>query len=107
MTAWDPVSRKPAWVVKENFPVWSGTVVTAGDLVFYGTMDGWFKAVNAQTGDLLWRYKVDSGIIGQPMSYKGPDGHQYIAVLAESAAGPVRWSPDPWIPGMVRRLSAW
>ena len=48
LTAWDPVLRKPVWVVKENFPIWSGTVVTAGDLVFYGTMDGWFKAVNAQ-----------------------------------------------------------
>ena len=67
---------------KENFPVWSGTVVTAGGVVFYGTMDGWFKAVNARTGELLWRYKVDSGIIGQPVSYKGPDGHQYIAVLS-------------------------
>jgi PQQ-dependent dehydrogenase (methanol/ethanol family) len=82
LTAWDPVQRKPAWMIKENFPVWSGTVVTGGDLVFYGTMDGWFKAVNARTGEILWKHKVDSGIIGQPISYKGPDGHQYIAVLA-------------------------
>ena len=82
LTAWDPVARRPAWVVKENFPVWSGTVATAGDIVFYGTMDGWFKAVHARSGELLWRYKVGSGIIGQPVSYKGPDGHQYIAVLS-------------------------
>jgi lanthanide-dependent methanol dehydrogenase len=82
LTAWDPVRRSPAWVVKESFPVWSGTVVTAGDLVFYGTMDGWFKAVNAKNGALLWKYKVDSGIIGAPMTYKGPDGHQYVAVLS-------------------------
>jgi PQQ-dependent dehydrogenase (methanol/ethanol family) len=82
LTAWDPVLRKPAWSVKENFPLWSATVVTAGDLVFYGTMDGWFKAVNARSGELVWRYKVDSGIISQPISYKGPDGHQYIAVLS-------------------------
>ena len=82
LTAWDPVKRRPAWEVKENFPVWSGTVATAGGLVFYGSMDGWFKAVDARTGAALWRYKVDSGIIGQPVSYKGPDGHQYIAVLA-------------------------
>ncbi|HVO48200.1 MAG TPA: PQQ-dependent dehydrogenase, methanol/ethanol family [Steroidobacteraceae bacterium] len=82
LTAWDPVQRRPAWQVKETFPVWSGTVVTAGDLVFYGTMDGWFKAVNARNGDLLWKYKVDSGIIGQPVSYRGPDQHQYIAVLS-------------------------
>jgi lanthanide-dependent methanol dehydrogenase len=82
LTAWDPVQRKPVWVVKENFPVWSGTVATGGDLVFYGSMDGWFKAVNAKTGELAWRYKVDSGIISQPVSYRGPDGHQYIAVLS-------------------------
>jgi lanthanide-dependent methanol dehydrogenase len=82
LTAWDPVRRRPAWQVKESFPIWSGTVVTAGDLVFYGTMEGWFKAVNARTGDLLWKYKTDSGIIGQPISYRGPDKHQYIAVLA-------------------------
>jgi len=82
VTAWDPVRRKAVWVVKENFPVWSGTVVTAGNLVFYGTMDGWFKALNAKTGDEVWRYKVASGIIGQPVTYKGPDGHQYVAVLS-------------------------
>jgi lanthanide-dependent methanol dehydrogenase len=82
LTAWDPVQRRPVWAVKENFPIWSGTVVTAGDVVFYGTMDGWFKALNARSGDLLWRYKVDSGVIGQPVSYRGPDGHQYIAVLS-------------------------
>jgi lanthanide-dependent methanol dehydrogenase len=82
VTAWDPVRRQPVWVIKENFPVWSGTVVTGGGLVFYGTMDGWFKAVDARTGAPLWKFKTDSGIIGQPISYRGPDGHQYIAVLA-------------------------
>jgi glucose dehydrogenase len=82
LTAWDPAQAKIAWEVKENFPVWSGTVVTAGDVVFYGTMDGWFKAVNAKTGAPLWQFKCGSGIIGQPITYKGPDGHQYIAVLS-------------------------
>ena len=82
LTAWDPVNRRPVWVVKENFPVWSGTVATGGGLVFYGSMDGWFKAVNAGTGKELWKYKVDSGVIGQPVSYRGPDGHQYVAVLS-------------------------
>jgi PQQ-dependent dehydrogenase (methanol/ethanol family) len=82
LTAWDPVGRHPVWAVKENFPIWSGTVVTAGGLVFYGTMDGWFKAVDARTGALAWQFKVDSGVIGQPVSYRGPDGHQHIAVLS-------------------------
>jgi PQQ-dependent dehydrogenase (methanol/ethanol family) len=82
VTAWDPVAGKKAWVIRERFPVWSGALVTAGDVVFYGTMDGWFKAVHARSGAGLWQYKVGSGIIGQPVSYRGPDGKQYVAVLA-------------------------
>ena len=81
-TAWDPVNAKTVWSVKENFPAWSGAVVTAGDVVFYGTMDGWFKALDARNGNLLWQFKVGSGIIGQPVTYKGPDGKQYVAVLS-------------------------
>jgi PQQ-dependent dehydrogenase (methanol/ethanol family) len=81
-TAWDPVAGRKAWQIEEHFPVWSGALATAGDVVFYGTMDGWFKAVDAKTGQALWRFKTDSGIIGQPMSYRGPDGRQYIAVMS-------------------------
>src|SRR4029079_2426814 len=53
---------------------------TGGGVVFYGTMDGWFKAIDARNGKLLWQFKTGSGIIGQPISYRGPDGRQYIAV---------------------------
>jgi PQQ-dependent dehydrogenase (methanol/ethanol family) len=81
-TAWDPVKRQAAWEIKEDLPLWSGALATAGDIVFYGTMDGWFKAVDARTGKLLWQFKTASGIIGQPIAYRGPDGHEYIAVLA-------------------------
>ncbi|MFN2500552.1 MAG: methanol/ethanol family PQQ-dependent dehydrogenase [Pyrinomonadaceae bacterium] len=81
-TAWDPVRSTAAWQIKENFPVWSGALVTAGDVAFYGTMEGWFKAVNAKTGELLWQFKTGSGIIGQPVSYRGPDGKQYVAILS-------------------------
>jgi glucose dehydrogenase len=81
-TAWDVAKAKPAWELKENFPVWSGTVVTAGDVAFYGTMEGWFKAVDARSGALLWQFKTSSGIIGQPITYKGPDGRQYVAILS-------------------------
>jgi glucose dehydrogenase len=45
-------------------------------------MDGWFKALNARTGQLLWQYKTGSGIIGQPVTYQGPDGKQYVAILS-------------------------
>lgn len=112
LTAWDPVNRAPAWQVAENFPIWSGTVVTAGDLVFYGTMDGWFKAVDARSGKELWKYKVDSGIIGQPISYRGPDGHQYIAVLSgvggwsgAVVSGPVDPRDGSAALGMVNAMS--
>jgi PQQ-dependent dehydrogenase (methanol/ethanol family) len=82
LTAWDPVRRRAAWIIREDLPVWSGTLTTAGDLVFYGTLDGWFKAVDGRSGKLLWRFKAGSGIIGQPISYRGPDGRQYIAILS-------------------------
>jgi lanthanide-dependent methanol dehydrogenase len=81
-TAWDPVEGRAVWKVEERFPAWSGAVVTAGDVVFYGTMDRWFKALDARTGDLLWQFQVGSGIIGQPVTYRGPDGRQYVAILS-------------------------
>ncbi|HEX9937161.1 MAG TPA: methanol/ethanol family PQQ-dependent dehydrogenase [Longimicrobium sp.] len=81
-TAWDPVRRRAAWKVRERFPVWSGALATAGDVVFYGTMEGWFKALDARTGRLLWQFKTESGIIGQPVTYRGPDGKQYVAILS-------------------------
>jgi len=81
-TAWDPVHNTAVWQLKEHFPAWSGALVTAGDVVFYGTMDGWFKAVDARSGQELWKFKAESGIIGQPITYRGPDGKQYVAVYS-------------------------
>jgi alcohol dehydrogenase (cytochrome c) len=81
-TAWDPINAKAVWKLTDRFPIWSGALATAGDVVFFGTMDGYFKAVNAKTGELLWQFKTGSGIIGQPITYKGPDGKQYIAILS-------------------------
>jgi lanthanide-dependent methanol dehydrogenase len=80
--AWDPVKGEKVWALPENFPVWSGALATGGNVVFYGTMDGWFKAVDASNGKLLWQFKCGSGIIGQPISYRGPDGKQYVAILS-------------------------
>jgi PQQ-dependent dehydrogenase (methanol/ethanol family) len=80
LTAWDPVAQRAVFEIKEDLPLWSPALATAGGIVFYGTMDGWFKAIDARTGKLLWQFKTGSGIIGQPISYRGPDGHQYIAV---------------------------
>jgi len=82
LTAWNPVEKKQAWRIKESFPVWSGALVTASDVVFYGTLEGWLKAVDAKTGKELWKFKTSSGIIGQPITYRGPNGKQYIAILS-------------------------
>jgi len=79
-SAWDPVRQKKAWSIKEKFPAWSGALATAGDVVFYGTMDRDFKAVDARSGELLWKFRTGSGIIGQPISFRGSDGKQYIAI---------------------------
>lgn len=78
--AWDPVRGRKLWQIKEPLMVMSGVLTTGGDLAFYGTSDGWFRAVDAWTGKVLWSQKLGSGIIGQPISYQGPDGHQYVAV---------------------------
>ncbi len=80
--AWDPVKQQEVWRITESFPVWSGTTVTAGDVAFYGTMDRWFKAVDARSGAMLWKFQVGSGIIGQPVTYLGADGRQYVAILS-------------------------
>ena len=69
--AWDPTTGKKVWGIKEGLSNWGGALATAGDVVFYGTMEGWLKAVNAKTGEVLWKFKTPSGIIGNPMTYIG------------------------------------
>jgi alcohol dehydrogenase (cytochrome c) len=80
--AWDATTGKKVWGIKEELANWGGALATAGDVVFYGTMEGWLKAVHAKTGEALWKFKTPSGIIGNPMTYIGPDGKQYVAVLS-------------------------
>ena len=80
--AWDPSTGKKKWGIKEELAAWGGALATAGDVVFYGTMEGWLKAVDANSGDVLWKFKTPSGIIGNPMTYTGPDGKQYVAILS-------------------------
>ena len=80
--AWDAVSGKRVWEIKEPFLSWSGALVTAGDVAFYGTLDGWFKAVDAKSGKVLYKFKIGSGVVGNPMTFRGPDGKQYVAVYA-------------------------
>ena len=80
--AWDPMAGAIKWSIKENLAAYGGAMTTGGGLVFYGTMEGWLKAVDAKSGQVLWQFKTPSGIIGNPMTYVGPDGKQYVAILS-------------------------
>ncbi len=83
LVAWDVAHARKAWGVKEPvLPVYSGVLATAGDVVFYGTMDGWFKALDARNGTELWKFHTASGIVGNPITYLGPDGKQYVAIFS-------------------------
>lgn len=79
--AWDATTGKIKWSVPEPFSVWSGALATAGDVVFYGTLEGYLKAVDAASGKELYRFKTPSGIIGNVNTYEY-DGKQYVAVLS-------------------------
>ncbi|MGQ0444923.1 MAG: lanthanide-dependent methanol dehydrogenase XoxF5 [Beijerinckiaceae bacterium] len=80
-TAWDAKTGKIVWQKKELFSVWSGALATAGNLVFYGTLEGNLKAVDAKTGDELYSFRTPSGIIGNVSTYEH-NGRQYVAVLS-------------------------
>jgi len=79
--AWDASTGKIAWSNKEQFSVWSGALATAGGVVFYGTLEGYLKAVDAKTGKELYKFKTPSGIIGNVTTYEH-NGKQYVAVLS-------------------------
>ncbi len=79
--AWDAKNGKIVWSNKEQFSVWSGALATAGGVVFYGTLEGYLKAVDAKTGKELYKFKTPSGIIGNVMTYEH-GGKQYVAILS-------------------------
>jgi len=80
--AWNAATATVAWEIKEPLAVAGGALATAGGLVFYGTLEGWLKAVDQGTGRELWRFKTPSGIVGSPIAFAGPDGREYVAVLS-------------------------
>ena len=79
--AWDNKTGKIVWSNKEQFSVWSGALATAGGVVFYGTLEGYLKAVDAKSGKELYKFKTPSGIIGNVTTYEN-NGKQYVAVLS-------------------------
>ena len=81
LQAWNPVTQKEVWFNKDELPFSGGIMSTAGGVVFQGDIKGWFKAVDAKTGKLLWKFNTGSGITAAPMTYT-LDGKQYVAVVS-------------------------
>jgi PQQ-dependent dehydrogenase (methanol/ethanol family) len=79
--AWDGLKGKSVWYNKEKFSAWGGALATGSNLVFYGTLDRWLKALDGNTGKELWKYQVGSGIVGNAMTY-AYKGKQYVGVLS-------------------------
>jgi len=79
--AWDATQGKIVWSNPEPFSVWSGALATGGGVVFYGTLEGYLKAVDEKDGKELFKFKTPSGIIGNVMTYTNK-GKQYVAVLS-------------------------
>ncbi|HRJ23925.1 MAG TPA: methanol/ethanol family PQQ-dependent dehydrogenase [Thauera sp.] len=93
MRAVDPVNGKIVWEVKNNAPLWGGVLTTGGNLVFYGTPEGYLKAVNAKTGEEVWQFQTGSGVIAPPVTWDD-NGEQYVAVVSGWGGAVPLWGGD-------------
>jgi len=85
--AWDPVTQKKVWGIKEELPMLGGALTTAGGLLFYGNVHGILKGVDAKTGDILWNFQAGSGISQGPVTFE-VGGKQYLTVVTGRLVGP-------------------
>ncbi len=79
LIAWNPTTQKEEWSVWQKSS-WNAGVLTTNDLVFQGNAEGEFAAYDAKTGEKLWTFDLESGIIASPITYK-IDGIQYVSIL--------------------------
>jgi PQQ-dependent dehydrogenase (methanol/ethanol family) len=93
LRAIDPKTGKIAWEHKETFPLWAGTLTTAGNLVFTGTSDGFLKAFDAKTGKELWKFQTGSGVVSVPITWE-QDGEQYIGISSGYGGAVPLWGGD-------------
>lgn len=93
LRAVDPVSGKIVWEVKNYAPLWGGVLATGGGLVFYGTPEGYLKAMDAKTGKELWKFQAGTGIVAPPITWE-QDGEQYVAVVAGWGGAVPLWGGD-------------
>jgi len=81
LKAIDPATGKIKWIYKNKAPLWGGVLATEGGLVFTGTPEGKFLALDDETGEIIWSFNAGSGIVGSPITWK-QDGEQYIAIVS-------------------------
>jgi lanthanide-dependent methanol dehydrogenase len=87
IAAINPINGKIAWYQKEVFAPYGGLLTTRSNLLFYGTLDRWFKALDAKTGKELWRFQVGSGVVGNTFTYSNK-GKQFISVMTGMGGWP-------------------
>ena len=105
LVAWDPVQQKPAWAIERPGPWNGGVLSTAGNLVFEGTAGGSFEAYRADTGEKLWSFSAQTGVMAGPVAY-AVNGEQYVAVLAGwGGVFPLATGEVSWKSGRVRNIS--
>lgn len=86
MQAWNPNTGKMVWNVKtQDYQNRHPLMSTGGNLIFSGTDQGYLQAINATTGETIWKFRTGSGFRNSPVSYIGPDGKQYLAVITSQS----------------------
>ncbi|HEU4458307.1 MAG TPA: PQQ-dependent methanol/ethanol family dehydrogenase [Methylibium sp.] len=93
LRAIDPKSGKTVWEVKNNAPLWSGVLTTGGNLVFWGTPEGYLKAADAKTGKVVWQFQTGSGVVAPPVTWQ-EGGEQYVAVVSGWGGAVPLWGGD-------------
>ncbi|MDF2465575.1 MAG: putative quinoprotein ethanol dehydrogenase [Ramlibacter sp.] len=76
-----PMAYSPVWEVKNGAPLWGGVLTTGGNLVFWGTPEGYLKAADAKTGKVVWEFQTGSGVVAPPVTWQ-QGGEQYVSVVS-------------------------
>jgi len=93
LRAINPQTGKIVWEHKEQFPLWAGTLTTAGGLLFTGTSDGFVKAFDQKTGEELWKFQTGSGVVSVPITWE-MDGEQYVGIQSGYGGAVPLWGGD-------------
>lgn len=93
LRAINPISGKVEWENRYELPMMGGGLVTKGGVLFYGTAEGYFRAVDAKDGRELWKFQTGSAVMAAPITWT-MDGQQYVAVLSGYGGALPMWGGD-------------